>query len=530
MEGAVRMNTDSMKNISAHPADSTQSTPTVRRSSRFNHSKSISRSADMLHLRDGSEEEIRLTRAQAEKQRKEIEIELRRTVGQQIRAEFEEEIRKREEEAAREQGLERAEEKLLSWWDDYLNVHRVAGFERLVRTELEESYDVNTVYRKNKDIGNVNRESRGIININSVYMTSTENQVVNNVQKENEQIQCKYQSVELEEAYIADQVRKWGVTFDGRKGLLNFIEQVEELSLMHSIRDKKIIQCIPVLLKDEALLWYRNNKRDWKTWEEFSADLKLFYLPSRVSIQLEEEISRRTQGPKESARDYILSLQTLMRRHGEMSDIAKQERLYHNLRPEYKKYIKRTEFDSISGLIKLCDDYDQLVKQEASYKPPKQHSVMSVTMSKSNQGKKNHEATDPIVINGFDHHQSCWRCGMKGHIQRGCRNQRALMCIFCGIKGRDTRHCNCTHPKKKRYQPKSHNPEVHPEGVVKKRKRKNRISERYLEEDDDGVMWQIIVRGGRKRSRPAPYKTRPSTRNTRPRDDSRNTDSREFFF
>ncbi|CAG5072756.1 Protein of unknown function [Cotesia congregata] len=303
MEGAVRVNEksiDSMKNKSAHPADSTQSTPTVRRSSRLNRSKSISRSADMLHPRDGSEEEIRLTRAQAEKQRKEIEIELRRTVGQQIRAEFEEEIRKREEEAAREQGLERAEEKLLSWWDDYTNVHRVARFERLARTELEKAHDVNTVYRKNRDIGN---------------------------------------------------------------------------------------------------------------------------------------ISRRIQGPKESAKDYILNLQTLMRRHGKMSDMAKLERLYHNLRPEYKRYIKRAEFDSVSGLIKSCDDYDQLIKQEASYKPPKQHSVMSVTM-KTSQGRKNHKPTNPIVINRFDHHQSCWRCGEQGHIQRGCRNQRVV---------------RCTHPEKKRY-------------------------------------------------------------------------------
>lgn len=85
-------------------------------------------------------------------------------------------------------------------------------------------------------------------------------------------------------------------------------------------------------------------------------------MPSGVYVQLEKEISRRTQGSKESAKYYILNLQTLTRRHGQISHMTKLECLYRNLRPEYKKYIKRTEFENVNGFIKFCDDFEQLVK------------------------------------------------------------------------------------------------------------------------------------------------------------------------
>lgn len=424
--------------------DSTQSTPTLRRSERLN--PTASRSADDLFNQDIQEDsdseeeeilceierelEIKFKHEQAEKRRIENERKeaaLRQQMAEQIRAEFEmKQAEKREKEklVAREQRKNALKERVMSWWGKRFgsevaidkqstpvteNIEDLkARLEKEIRADLEKEYGLN----------NENRQ------VNAHYEPTT------------------FRRNEMD---VRDQVRKWGVTFDGGKGLQDFIERVDEMSQSYGIRGSQVIQCIPILLKDKALLWYRNNKRNWATWEEFVTDLKLFYMPSGVDIQLEEEIRNRTQGPKEPAKEYITKLQTLMRRHGQMSETARLERLYHNLRPEYKKYIKRTEFKNVNGLIQLCDTYEQLLIQEATYKPPKNHSVIPETVYNVSQGKKRKE-NDNMIINEYDHRRNCWKCGETGHIQSGCRNIRVLMCIFCGTRGRDTQSCNCTRP------------------------------------------------------------------------------------
>lgn len=134
---------------------------------------------------------------------------------------------------------------------------------------------------------------------------------------------------------LAERVRKWGVSFDGTRDLLDFLEQVEELSFTYEVPLDNLISCLPILLKGKAIAWYRNNRRNWCFWEDFKYDIKQFFLPVNIDRQLEEDIRNRTQGPKECAHDFITALQTLIRRYGGMRHDNEVERLYRNLRPEY---------------------------------------------------------------------------------------------------------------------------------------------------------------------------------------------------
>lgn len=130
---------------------------------------------------------------------------------------------------------------------------------------------------------------------------------------------------------------KWGISYDGTRDLLDFLEHVEELSFTYEIPLDSLISCLPMLLKGKAISWYRNNRRYWQYWDEFECDIKQFFLPVNIDRQLEEDIRNRTQGPKEPAHDFITALQTLIRRYGLMSRENEIERLYRNLRKMNKR-------------------------------------------------------------------------------------------------------------------------------------------------------------------------------------------------
>lgn len=246
---------------------------------------------------------------------------------------------------------------------------------------------------------------------------------------------------ENDEFRTRDLVRKWGVTYNGERDVLDFIERIDELTESYGFQKDKLVHCIPMLLREKAIHWYRNNKRDWVSWEDFTSDLKSFFLPPGREIELEEQIRNRVQRETELAKEYATSLQTLMRRHGQMTPQAKLARLYQNLRPEYRRYIKRTEFTNVPELLRLAGEFEQLVAQEngqpqTSNKP---------AAGKANTGKpatgKTTKPAASLEILEYDWREHCWRCRQKGHQQPQCTNQRVKFCSRCGKMGTWTRDC-----------------------------------------------------------------------------------------
>lgn len=59
-----------------------------------------------------------------------------------------------------------------------------------------------------------------------------------------------------------------------------------------------------------------------------------------------------------------------MHHYGQMSEYSQLDRLYYNLRPEYQRYIRRSEVRSVIDLINLANDYERILIQKKLYKPP----------------------------------------------------------------------------------------------------------------------------------------------------------------
>lgn len=231
---------------------------------------------------------------------------------------------------------------------------------------------------------------------------------------------------------LLDTARKWGCQFDGKDGIA-FLERLEDLRESYGLTHGQLRKCLPLFFKDQALLWYRNNKDEWDSWEDFAECFRQYYIPSKTKFQIEEAIARRTQEPNETARDYVTAIQTLMRRHGAMTPEDRLERTYYNLRPEYRLYVRRTDFRDLAGMLRLADEYERTRQDERAYQNPKSARDQPMT-------KMNAAAISP----GYNPQDCCWGCGQRGHIRRFCRRPPKVFCSRCGKEGVLTRDCHGT--------------------------------------------------------------------------------------
>lgn len=307
-------------------------------------------------------------------------------------------------------------------------------------------------------------------------------------------------------AQVCDAVRKWGIRFDGNTDPISFLERIEELTKCYQFNPHDLLVALPELLKEKVLLWYRNNQGQWRTWGDFVKSFKSQYLPPRFHFWLEEEIRNRTQGQRESATEYVTSIQTLMRRHGKFSLQEQLERIYENLKPEYKLYIRRKDFLTLNELLLLAEEYEAVQSGATSFRPPPSPAQAYVFETAYNPRKskvkdsyqasspvgiihespavsKNPQVREPSPHRNFSHNQPknqtapfrdsrtnnqsnsrttqpnpqvnnnvysrqdvCWRCGKRGHRRPQCRGPAKIFCSWCGREGILSRDCTCKRP------------------------------------------------------------------------------------
>lgn len=280
-------------------------------------------------------------------------------------------------------------------------------------------------------------------------------------------------------------VHKWGVHFNGKGDPAAFLERLDEICSYTSIRHEQLLPLLPELLQGPALLWCRNNRTHWRTWDEFVQDFRVIYFSVNYLEELEAEIGRRLQKVDEPAVNYITDLQTLIRRHGDFSPVQELRWLYRNLLPDYRQYIHRSELTDIPSLIAKIKEFETLRHEcQKVYQKPTapatrvQWATTVVTPppaaaaagtrgvpDRSDAGSKTRTAARgnrplaptnqqfdrgvpanrpaPSTPSRFDRGSVCWRCGKTGHIRSQCRSPPRLFCSHCGRNGVMTRDCGC---------------------------------------------------------------------------------------
>lgn len=223
-----------------------------------------------------------------------------------------------------------------------------------------------------------------------------------------------------------NQIRKWGVSFNGRDPI-NFLERVEELRHAYGYDTNQLFASLPELLRGDVLLWYRNNRTQWLCWQDFLNDFHDQFVPYRYQNQLERQIRERLQRQTEPFTKYAADLQTLMRRFGNLSRQEQLDRLYDNMHPDYKLYVRRQDIQSIARLRQQAIEFET-IRAEQTLRVHR-------TVDAASEPTRNIAA----VYNRTD---CCWRCKQRGHTRFACPNVPKKFCSQCGKDGRLTRDCH----------------------------------------------------------------------------------------
>ncbi|XP_058975681.1 uncharacterized protein LOC131801251 [Musca domestica] len=220
-------------------------------------------------------------------------------------------------------------------------------------------------------------------------------------------------------------VQRWNLKFTGEGDLSEFLERLEELAECYRIPHDRLVSTLPCILEGNALKWYRVKKGDITTWKSFRIEAEKFFLSKRHLTQLEHSFYNRRQFNREKAKDFVLQMLTMAKQHPTLRQVDHLDRIYDGLRPEYRHYVRRSDFQTLDELMSLVDDFELLKKDEARVERPHTSHMVSQTSG------------------GYNRSTHCWRCKKKGHIRYQCQEKGKLFCSHCGKEGILSRNCEC---------------------------------------------------------------------------------------
>lgn len=200
-------------------------------------------------------------------------------------------------------------------------------------------------------------------------------------------------------ASLCDIVRKWNLKFEDKEDPISFLERLTELLEAYEIPVDRILRALPEIFKGNALLWWRNNHALWRNYREFIRDFENQFLPPGYYRNLDREIQERTQGEQEPCRSFVVAISTLIRRRGGFSEAAGLERMYQNLKPEYKFYIRRHEVRTVSDLVTKAEEYEALLRDKSTYRtPPGPAQAFTPSTAYHSRSRKRVDFSEPVYL------------------------------------------------------------------------------------------------------------------------------------
>lgn len=268
-------------------------------------------------------------------------------------------------------------------------------------------------------------------------------------------------------------VRSWGITFDGRDVMKaeEFITRIGEMKQNTIVTDADLMGALPDLLQGLALKWYRQEGARWTTWGQFETALRDQYGDEEFQDNLRVALKQRTQGDGETIADFIIHYRNLLD-HAvpKFSEKVQLDKTFRNLRPECRKQMCRTSFNTfpemrqqgklVEATLKACREFEsppriaKAVLSAGAYEkkdptPVKESEpqkvanveVATVQMKTSAPGGRKGGGGNPNPKTKRKGPFVCYKCNREGHPQRNCPEGKPILCYNCGAEGVTAAEC-----------------------------------------------------------------------------------------
>ncbi|CAB0040563.1 unnamed protein product [Trichogramma brassicae] len=173
---------------------------------------------------------------------------------------------------------------------------------------------------------------------------------------------------------IGEVVRRWKIQFDGfgQMSVESFIERVEECNYLARLSQTDLLLALSETMTGTAAKWYRSNRHMFESWSDFCrAARKTFGMDPYGKQQLLEQIRKRTQGPDERVAEYVICVQSVLRKLRPELDVQTQlDYLHGGMLPDLQKMVCRKYLRSVDDLLEEAVEAENTIRKANRYRAP----------------------------------------------------------------------------------------------------------------------------------------------------------------
>nr|CAI5849025.1 unnamed protein product [Callosobruchus analis] len=271
-----------------------------------------------------------------------------------------------------------------------------------------------------------------------------------------------YESYEVRPPYL--DVGRWGVRYDGRGSVSEFLERIEELRASRGVSKDRLLQSAAELFTKEALLWYRTTRAS--SWDDLCNQLRDTFLPHDYEYGLWDEIRSRTQGTNEKVVNFVVVMESLFRKLREpVSEHTKVNIIQRNFLPYIQRQLALHPVTTVSQIMSMARSIEEAHVRAQRYQPPPSsvkgllepelryrrtegsapstNCLAASTPCTSGPNMEENISLASLTNSPARPEALCWNCHQTGHKFRKCQREKQIFCFRCGR--RDVTSNSCPH-------------------------------------------------------------------------------------